>query len=226
MRARPPRPQRQSWPAVSFACGLALAMAASGCQSAPRKVPSWVWPPPLGVALLRGTVAHDEADRSADPLVVYLIPVEKVAPLPSIGGPAVVRWRKGAFEPDSIAVRKGGRVQIVNEGTLHHRLLTAGDRAMQLHLAPHGAHELDVGAGGASHIYCSLHPSEYLFVYTSQQRYVGSVRPDGTWSIGPVAPGDYRLMLWSPAADGFVRTVRIWPWTVQTQRLRLEPEPN
>ncbi len=226
MRARPPRLPRQTRPAASFACGLALALTVSGCQSAPRKVPSWVWPPPLGVALLRGTVAQDEADRSADPLVVYLIPVETVAPLPSIGGPALVRWHDGAFEPETIALRQGGRVQIVNDGPLHHRLFTAGDKAMQLHLTPRRAHELEVAAGGASHIYCSLHPSEYLFVYSSQQRYVGSVRPDGTWSIGPVAPGDYRLMLWSPSADGFVRTVRIWPWTVQTQTLRLEPEPN
>lgn len=226
MRARPPQPLKQSWPAASIACALALAMAMSGCQSAPRKVPSWAWPPPLGVALLRGTVAHAEAHRSAGPLVVYLIPLETVAPLPSIGRPAVVRWRKGAFEPDSTAVRQGGRVQIVNEGGLHHRLFTAGDRAIQLHLTPHGAYELEVGAGGASHIYCSLHPSEYLLIYASKQRYVGSVRPDGTWSIGPVAPGDYRLMLWSPSADGFVRKVRVWPWTVQTQSLRLKPEPN
>lgn len=224
MLTRRPRPGRRGWPAVSLAC--ALAMAVTGCQSAARRVPSWAWPPPLGVAVLRGTVAQTEPDRSQDPLVVYLVPVGTVAPLPSIGGPAVVRWRNGAFEPDSVAVRQGGRVEIVNDGALHHRLFTAGDRAMQLNLKPHGADELNVGADGAAHVYCSLHPSEYLLVYASRERYVGSVQPDGTWSIGPVAPGDYRLMLWSPSADGYVRTVRIWPWTVQTQRLRLEPEPD
>jgi hypothetical protein len=183
-----------------------------------------MWPPPLGVALLRGTVAQDDASRSADPRVVYLIPVETVAPLPSLGRTAVVRWRNGAFEPDSVALRKGARVQIVNEGALHHRLFTAGHRAIHLDLPPHGEHGLQVGEGGASHIYCSLHPSEYLFVYRSPQRYVGTVGSDGSWAIGPVAPGDYHLMLWSPSAAGLVRSVRIWPWTVQSQRLRLEPE--
>ena len=221
----PPRLLRESRRSA-LVCALALVLAASGCQSAPRKVPSWVWPPPLGVALLRGTVAQDDGNRSADPLVVYLVPVETVAPLPSLGLTAVVRWRNGAFEPDTVALRKGARVQIVNEGALQHRLFTAGDRAIHLELPAHGEHVLQVGKRGASHIYCSLHPSEYLFVYASPQRYVGTVGSDGSWSIGPVAPGDYRLMLWSPSEDGFVRTVRIWPWTVQSQRLRLEPEPN
>ena len=220
-----PRPIGESR-RFAFCCGLALAMAASGCLALPRKAPSWMWPPPVGPALLRGTVADDGANRSADPLVVYLIPVGTVAPLPSFGGPAVVRWRNGAFEPDTVAVRQGARIQIVNEGSLHHRLFTAGDHPVHLDLAPHSEHELQVGASGPSHIYCSLHPSEYLMVYASQQRYVAAVRPDRTWTIGPLAPGDYRLMLWSPSADSFVRAVRIWPWTVQRQALRLEPEPE
>ena len=220
-----PRPIGDSrW--FALFCGLALAMAASGCQSVPRMMPSWMWPPPVGVALLRGTVANDDANRSVDPLVVYLIPVKAVAPLPSLGGAAVVRWRNGAFEPDSVAVRQGGLVQILNEGSLHHRLFTAGDRPVNLDLTPHGESGVEVAASGASHIYCSLHPSEYLFVYASEQRYVGAVQPDGTWTIGPLAPGDYRVMLWSPSADNYVRTVRIWPWTVRTQELRLEPEPD
>jgi hypothetical protein len=173
------------------------------------------------VALLRGTVANEPASRSADPMVVYLIPVETVAPLPSLGRVALVRWRNGAFEPHSVAVREGIRIRILNEGALQHRLFTAGDRAIHVALPPHAEHLLQVGAG-PSHVYCSLHPSEYLFVYVSQQRYVGTVAPDGSWAIGPVAPGDYRLMLWSPSADSFVRTVRIWPWTSQKLQLRTE----
>jgi hypothetical protein len=135
-----------------------------------------------------------------------------------------VRWRNGAFEPHSVSVRQGVRVRIENDGTLQHRLFTAGERAIRVALPPHGAYLLELGASGPSHIYCSLHPSEYLFVYVSQQRYVGTVAPDGSWAIGPVAPGDYRLMLWTPSADRFVKTVRIWPWTVQSQSLRLRPE--
>jgi hypothetical protein len=183
-----------------------------------------MWPPPVGVAVLRGTVANDDASRSADPLVVYLVPVESVAPLPSLDRVANVRWRNGAFEPRSVAVRLGDQVRIANDGALQHLLFTAGERAMKLDLPPHGKSELQVGAAGPSHIYCSLHPSEYLLVYASQQRYLGTVAPDGSWAIGPVAPGDYRLMLWSPSTDRRVRTVRIWPWTVQSQRLRLKPE--
>jgi hypothetical protein len=180
----------------------------------------------LGVALLRGTVADQGASRSADPLVVYLVPVETVAPLPALDRVANVRWRNGAFEPHSVAVRLGDLVRIRNDGALQHRLFTAGDRGMKLDLPPHSENGLQLGASGASHIYCSLHPSEYLFVYASPQRYVGTVGSDGSWAIGPVAPGDYRLMLWSPSEDGFVRTVRIWPWTVQSQRLRLDPDPH
>ena len=217
-----PRPIGESR-RFGFCCGLALAIAAGGCLSVPRKEPSWMWPPPLGVAMLRGTVDDDGTNRSA---VVYLIPEGTVAPLPSLGGEAVVRWRNGAFEPDAVAVRQGARVQIVNEGSLHHRLFTAGDQPVYLDLPPHSQHDLQVGASGPSHIYCSLHPSEYLFVYASQQRYVAAVQSDRTWKIGPLAPGDYRLMLWSPSSDSFVRTVRIWPWTVQRQALRLEPEPK
>lgn len=224
MGAPPSRSIRESRSA--FVCGLALAIAASGCQSVPRRVPSWMWPPPLGVALLRGTVANDDASRSADPLVVYLVPVETVAPLPSLDRVANVRWRNGAFEPPSVAVRLGDSVRIVNEGALQHRLFTAGARAIKLDLPPHGEYGLRMRAGGPSHIYCSLHPSEYLFVYASHQRYLGTVARDGSWAIGPVAPGDYYVMLWSPSADGFVRSVRIWPWTVQSQRLRLQPEPR
>ena len=74
-----PRPLRRSRRSA-FVGALALMLAASGCKSVPEKVPSWMWPPPVGVALLRGTVAHDGRNRSADPMVVYLIPVETVAP--------------------------------------------------------------------------------------------------------------------------------------------------
>jgi hypothetical protein len=183
-----------------------------------------MWPPPLGVALLRGTIANGGASRSADPLVVYLVPVETVVPLPSLDRVANVRWHNGAFEPHSVAVRLGDRVRIVNDGALPHRLFTAGDRAMKLDLPPHEENGLQVDARGASHIYCSLHPSEYFFIYASQERYLGTVASDGSWAIGPVAPGDYHVMLWSPSADALVRTVRIWPWTVQSQRLPLKRE--
>ena len=211
---------------TALVCGLALAMAGSGgCQSVSRDAASWMWPPPVGVAMLRGTVVNDDADRAADPRVVYLIPAEPVAPLPSLDRAAVVRWRNGAFEPRAVAVQRGARVRIENDGAPHHRLFTAGDRAIQIDLPAHGEYELHMGATGPSHIYCSLHPSEYLLVYTSQQRYVGAVAPNGSWAIGPVAPGDYQLMLWSPSADGLVRTVRVWPWTVKRLSLRLKPDP-
>lgn len=222
MCAAPPRSLLKARSAL--VCGLGLALAASGCQSGSHSVPSWMWPPPVGVALLRGTVANEPASRSADPLVVYLVPVETVAPLPSLGRVAVVRWRNGAFQPHSVAVRAGIRIRIVNDGALQHRLFTAGDRAIRVALPARGEYLLQVDARGPSHVYCSLHPSEYFLVYVSEERYVGTVASDGSWSIGPVAPGDYRLMLWSPSADRFVRTVRIWPWTVQSQRLRLRPE--
>ena len=223
MGAPPSRSIRASvWSAL--VCGLALGMAASGCRSTPGSVASWMWPPPLGVAMLRGTVANDDPSRPADPRVVYLIPEETVAPLPSLDGVAVVRWRDGAFEPRSVAVHLGARVRIVNDGVLHHRLFTAGDRPIQIDLPAHGEYELHWGATGPSHIYCSLHPSEYLLVYASQQRYLGTVAPNGSWAIGPVAPGDYHLMLWSPSAEGLVRRVRVWPWTVQ--HLSLQPKPG
>jgi hypothetical protein len=180
-----------------------------------------MWPPPLGVSLVRGSVAIDESDR-ADPRVIYLVPVEKVVPLPSLGRPAVVRWRAGAFEPASVAVRQGGTVKIVNEGAQSHRLFTAGKHAMQIDLAGSAQLELHADDRGPSHVYCSLHPSEYFLVYTSHERYVGTVASDGSWRLGPVAPGDYHLMLWTPSEEGFVRDVRVWPWTWQSHRsLRL-----
>lgn len=218
-------PRRPSRALSALIGGVALAIAASGCHSVPREVPSWAWPPPLGVALLRGTVANDAA-RSADPLVVYLVPVARVAPLPSFRREVVVRWRDGVFEPRAVALRRDARVRIVNDGALQHRLFTAGARPLRLDLPPHGEQVVPTGRGGPSHIYCSLHPSEYLLVYESDQRYVGTVASDGSWAIGPVAPGDYHLMLWGPSQGGPMREVRIWPWTVQSQNLRLRSESS
>jgi hypothetical protein len=195
-------------------CALALVLLASGCRSAP----SWIWPPPLGVALLRGNVARD-GSGAADPEVVYLVPVgsaESELPLPWFGRSESVVWRSGAFEPRAVAVRVGSDVRIANDGSLAHRLFTAGDGAVQLDLAPHGERTLHAGASGPMHVYCSLHPSEYLLVFASEQRYSRAVAADGSWSLGPVAPGDYRLVLWSPSRERTLRTVRVWPWTVQS----------
>ena len=192
-----------------------------GCRSTPESVPSWLWPPPLGVSVLRGSVAGDESE-SADPRVVYLVPVNKVAPLPSLSRAAVVRWRAGSFQPASIAVPVGGVVRILNEGAQVHRLFTAGDHPIQIDLAGHAEQRWRTDEDGPAHVYCALHPSEYFFVFISPERYHGTVAADGSWMLGPVAPGDYHLMLWTPSGAGVLRDVRIWPWTVTSQRgLRL-----
>jgi hypothetical protein len=193
------------------------------CQSTPERASSWLWPPPIGVSLLRGSLAAD-ASQQADPRVIYLVPVGTVAPLPSLGRAAVVHWRAGAFEPHSVAVRVGGTVRIVNGGAQAHRLFTAGDHPIQIELQGHAEHRLSASEQGPSHVYCSLHPSEYFFVYSTHQRHHGVVAEDGSWSLGPVAPGDYHLMLWTPSGEVALRDVRIWPWTVQSHRnLRLGP---
>jgi hypothetical protein len=207
---------------LGIVAGLVPALLAAGCHSTPERVPSWLWPPPLGVSVVRGSVAGS-ASQSADPRVVYLVPIEEVTPLPSLRRPAVVRWHAGAFEPHAVAVRLGGAVRIVNEGAQSHRLFTAGERAMQIDLQGHAEHRLSAEHTGPAHVYCSLHPSEYFFVYTTPARYHRAVAADGSWLLGPVAPGDYHVMLWTPSGEGVVRDIRVWPWTLQSHpRLQLE----
>jgi len=210
---------RRTQASARVASAVVLALTATACQSVSTRVPSWAWPPPIGVALLRGEVPGEGASRSGDPRVVYLVPTRRVAPLPSFQREVAVHWTDGTFQPGRVALRRDARLRIVNDGALAHRLFTAGPRPLRLDLAPHGERLASIGARGASHIYCSLHPSEYFFVYESDQRYVVAVAEDGSWSIGPVAPGDYQLMLWTPSEVGVVREVRIWPWTIQRQTL-------
>jgi len=162
-----------------------------------------------------GSVAADP-EHTADPRVIYLTPVDRVMPLPSLGGSERVEWHAGAFDPHAVAVRLGSEARIVNDGPLTHRLFTAGDNALQIELGSHAEYRLRTTTSGPMHVYCSLHPSEYLLIYSADVRYLRAVAQDGSWRLGPVAPGDYQIVLWTPAGEKPLRTLRVWPWTVNS----------
>lgn len=127
--------------------------------------------------------------------------------------PAVMDQFAMAFSPAFLTVRAGQSVvftnsesvahmvkvrRIENDSTLFNDGTDQGTRLERLFDRP-----------GSYDVTCDMHPGMTALVLVHEADHAGPLGADGAWTIPDVAPGRYRVELWSPEGIRSAGTVEV-----------------
>ncbi len=147
-------------------------------------------------AMVSGTVSlKRQLDVSG--AVVWLEPIDSVA-LP-VDGVVVLDQRGLDFDPHIVVVRVGTTVEFRNSDTVLHNIFAPelDGEAFDLGTWPTGqvrTHRFE--RTGVTVLLCNVHPEMEAFVVAVPGPWHALVEADGTFLIGDVPAGDYRLFAW------------------------------
>jgi plastocyanin len=111
-----------------------------------------------------------------------------------------VMQRDSQFEPAALWVRAGENVDFINKDNIYHNVFSStSGNSFDLGLY-HGGKEKTVQMRnpGEVDVYCNIHPDMHakVLVIPPGSR-VAEVKPDGTYTLADLAPGQYTLVAWS-----------------------------
>lgn len=159
-----------------------------------------------------------DGERDLGAAVVYLdngpLPGPDWSPHPA----TLVFGEDGSIHPSLLAVGVGQQIFLELQGELLHQPFTyslsgrpdvPADGAGDLSLQGDDARELIVDRPGVVRIYCSLHRNERAVIYVSPSPYFSVIDARRQYAIDDVPVGAYRLVLWSEAVAGTVRSIQV-----------------
>jgi len=202
----------QSCPLRALALALSLGLLAACASREPR-------PPPEPVVLVPpesslpgevwGQLRVLHAEPGRDDLGAAIVYLEgagaerDVDPAPA----RLVFGGRGDIAPGLLAARVGQPVEVeFRGGVLHQPFAFAEDGER---VDPVSERELVFGKPGLFRVYCSLHGSERSVVYAASSPLLSAVDEDGRYAIESVPAGTYRLVLWSEAVAGPIRSIEV-----------------
>lgn len=168
--------------------------------------------PPMGA--VTGTLRFLEgsaSDTEIGPVVVILEPLERT---PERSRPTQlfqIRSSTDRFDPAFTAIAEGDYVVFANGGSVSHRFFSAHlGPDIQIPVSPAGSSDpVRIDRRGEVRFFCSLHPDESFGILVTSEVFSGVVRSDGSYYVGPLPDGTYRLSIWSPELEGPIRTVEL-----------------
>ncbi|MBX5484195.1 MAG: carboxypeptidase regulatory-like domain-containing protein [Myxococcaceae bacterium] len=207
--------------AGALIAGLLVSLTAAGAKPAPAKSPSI-----SGVVAFRGAPpATAMIDRSSDPACGANAPDEKVqvkggrlanvlvrvvgAPKPSQppASPVIIDQTGCMYRPRVSGALDGQKILVRNaDGTLHNvhawlgkksgagKPLTAFNKAQTPGSPP--ISESFNAADGVLSVQCDIHPWMQAWVVPVESSFFAVTGPDGTFAIGGLPPGTYKLVAW------------------------------
>ena len=175
-------------------------------------------PPPPATRTVRGTLhvsGENGADTSLTPAVVLLRRIGRSnSPITAVRTVRVTS-STDLFDPPFTAVGIGDTVVFVNRGGLQHSFFSPdleADLGSQVVIPVAAAGQyasVDFITEGPKRIYCSLHPDEAFTVFVSATQFYAVPAADGSYDIGDVPVGRYRLTLWSNEISGMIRDIKV-----------------
>jgi hypothetical protein len=142
--------------------------------------------------------------------VVYLERKQGDARPVSTERPPLVFDGAGRLSPALVAGTVGETIRLVlNEGVLHQPFTISPDGTRLDLTIQGGVGTLALDAPGIQRIYWSLHRSERSLIYAARSPYVSAVDDGGRYGISGVPVGVYRLVLWSEAISGPIRSIEV-----------------
>lgn len=188
-------------------------------EPTPRPTPE---PAPPALGAIRGQLI-DGKGAPAQPVVVYLDPLDEAADLAS-GEAPTIHQRGGRFSPDFLAVAAGASVRFSNEDEIYHNVFSSSEpNAFDLGLLEQGdSRSVTLSHPGVVRLYSSLHEAIHAVIFVAPSPYFTTLRGSGSFEIRNVPAGSYRLGTWSERAPSLRRDVRIRPGESLAVELRME----
>jgi plastocyanin len=167
---------------------------------------------------LRGKVevVHRSKQRSgSDNVVLWLMPEDPSAT--TLQTPkAVMLQRDKRFSPHVVVVRTGTEIEFPNQDPFFHDVFSIYQgRPFDLGLYESGTtRKVRFSRTGVSYIFCNIHPEMSAAVVAVPTPYFAVTLKDGSFEIGHLMPGRYKMRFWyelaSPAElDSIAREVSV-----------------
>ena len=211
---------RASAKSVTFC--LALALAGLPCRAAD-----------LAVSVL------DRSGSAVSEVVVTAAPVGALAPAAAPAAhDAVMDQRNRAFVPRVLVIATGTSVEFPNNDEVSHQVYSFSQaKRFQLPLYKGARHPpVRFERPGLVVLGCNIHDEMVGYIYVTDAPFFGTTGADGVVRLPGLAPGDYRVSIWSPliadppstlarvvsvsAAEGGASRVQL------ARDLRARPEPR
>lgn len=156
-------------------------------------------------ATLRGrvNVVHLSKHKagSAD-VVIWLTPAEpQQAPTPAPMARLVQKDKR--FSPHVVAIRVGSEIEFPNQDPFFHDVFSIyRGKPFDLGLYESGSsRKVRFSQPGVSYIFCNIHPEMSAAVVAVPTSYFAVTAGDGSFQIGQLAPGKYKMEFWYELAS-------------------------
>ncbi len=124
---------------------------------------------------------------------------------------ATVRQNGARFDPTFLAVAVGQLVEMPNDDVIFHNVFSYSEpNDFDLGMYASGqSRSLRFEHGGLVRIYCSIHEAMDGLIFVAPSHLFARPDANGRYAIEGVAPGSYRLHVWSERFPELVRAVEI-----------------
>lgn len=148
-----------------------------------------------------------EADASA---VVYLVSSKASEYDPPEEHPQMIQ-RDQDFHPSVMAILVGTTVDFPNLDPVYHNVFSySKSRKFDLGRYPKGkSKSVTFDNPGLIKVFCEIHPSMRAHILVLDQPYFAVTKPDGSYRIDAVPPGEYTLRVWQENAPEFEQKVTV-----------------
>jgi plastocyanin len=163
---------------------------------------------------IRGTVAlgiEDTQLAALGPVVVFLDARAGSLDFPAPAQVPRISQKNAQFSPPFLVVARGQRVEMPNDDTIFHNVFSySKQNELDLGLYRQGeSRTITLRHPGAVRIYCSIHESMNAVIFVAPSPYHDLVSAGGTFDIGGVPAGSYRLRTWNEKLPEVARDVEI-----------------
>jgi plastocyanin len=151
----------------------------------------------------RVDVIHRSKHKSgSSEVVVWLTPAQPQASVPAAPLARLVQKDK-RFTPHVIAIRVGSEIEFPNRDPFFHDVFSIyRGKPFDLGLYESGSsRKVRFSQTGVSYIFCNIHPEMSAAVVAVPTPYFAVTATDGSFQIGHLTPGRYKMELWYEAAS-------------------------
>jgi plastocyanin len=157
------------------------------------------------VAVQDKAAASKHKEISSADVVVWLTPMQPDGRPATTGHPGPFRLvqKDKMFAPHLLVVPTGSGVEFPNQDPFFHNVFSLfNGKRFDLGLYESGtSRAVRFDREGVSYIFCNIHPEMGAVVFALSTPYYAVSGPTGNVTIHNVPPGNYRLHVWSEAAQ-------------------------
>ena len=167
-----------------------------------------------GTAVVRGSLsfaAEGLAISDAGPIVAYLEPLSVETEARAPRRTATLLQKDARFRPGLLVISAGQSVEMPNQDAIYHNVFSySKPNDFDLGLYPPAASRtVKFRHAGVVKVYCSIHESMTATLLVTPTPDFARVKSSGKFEIGDVAPGRYKLHLWSEKLPETSRTLSL-----------------